>query len=485
MTTLDSIRATAERALVAFVALNVPVVAAVAYAGGNGVLAPTVTALGLTAAALASWRLAPGTPGTRATLAVAMMGMPALVVFALNGHAWQIDGHMYFFAALAMVTALCDWRAILVAAATVALHHLSLNFLMPLAIFPEGTSLLRVLVHAVIVVAEAGALVWLADRLVRAFDGAAGALAEAEQARAQMESANAEREATERAAQQEKQRALDELADRFESQVGEVIAAVAAQTTQLDQAVQRMRRIAEDGRGRAEEVSQSAQQASGAVQTVASASEQLRASIDEISGQTGGASDASRTAVEVARGADGQVRSLAEAADKIGDIVTLIQDIAEQTNLLALNATIEAARAGEAGKGFAVVAQEVKNLATQTGKATEEIGQQVARIQGETREAVAGIGQVVERIGSLDEIAGSISAAVEQQGASTGEIARSAQDAAGATETVTGRIAEVERAAGETDALSQEVAGAVRELGTQSDRLRGNLDQLLASIRAA
>ncbi|MBK1668718.1 hypothetical protein CKO28_11830 [Rhodovibrio sodomensis] len=485
MTTLDSIRATAETALVAFIAANVPIVAAVAFAVGNGVLAPSLMALVLTAAAFASWRLAPGTGGNRATLAVAMMGMPALVVFALNGHAWQIDGHMYFFAALAIVTTLCDWRAILFGAAAVALHHLSLNFLMPLAIFPDGTSLLRVLLHAVIVVVEAGALVWLADRLVRAFDGAQQAVAEAEQARAQAESANAERETAERAAQQEKQRALNELADSFESQVGEVIAAVGQQTGDLDQAVQQMRRIAEDGRGRAEEVSQSAQQASGAVQTVASASEELRASIDEISGQTGGASDASRTAVEVARTADGQVRGLAEAADKIGDIVTLIQDIAEQTNLLALNATIEAARAGEAGKGFAVVAQEVKQLATQTGKATEEIGQQIARIQSETKQAVDGIGQVVERIGSLDEIAGSISAAVEEQGASTGEIARSAQDAARATETVTGRIAQVESAAGETDALSQEVAGAVSELGTQQKRLRSNLDQLLSSIRAA
>ena len=54
---------------------------------------------------------------------------------------------------------------------------------------------------------------------------------------------------------------------------------------------------------------------------------------------------------------------LADAAEKIGDVVTLIQDIASQTNLLALNATIEAARAGDAGKGFAVVANEVKNLA--------------------------------------------------------------------------------------------------------------------------
>jgi methyl-accepting chemotaxis protein len=75
------------------------------------------------------------------------------------------------------------------------------------------------------------------------------------------------------------------------------------------------------------------------------------------------------------------VEGRATAAQRIGDVVSLIPDVSAQTNLLALNATIEAARAGEAGRGFAVVASEVKTLADQTAKATEDIKQQIAANQ--------------------------------------------------------------------------------------------------------
>ena len=93
-----------------------------------------------------------------------------------------------------------------------------------------------------------------------------------------------------------------------------------------------------------------------------------------------------------------QIGSLAQAAQKIGDVVKLIQDVAGQTNLLALNATIEAARAGEAGRGFAVVASEVKSLAVQTAKATEDISSQIAAVQISTGAAVEAIARIVQRM---------------------------------------------------------------------------------------
>ena len=124
-------------------------------------------------------------------------------------------------------------------------------------------------------------------------------------------------------------------------------------------------------------------------QIVAAASEELAAAIHEVAAQVDHASTVARGAA--AKGADAQdtIRSLSEAAERIGAVVRLIADIAGKTNLLALNATIEAARAGEAGKGFAVVAGEVKALAAQTANATEEIAQQIAGLRGATEAAVS------------------------------------------------------------------------------------------------
>jgi methyl-accepting chemotaxis protein len=76
-----------------------------------------------------------------------------------------------------------------------------------------------------------------------------------------------------------------------------------------------------------------------------------------------------------------QIAALAQAAQKIADVIKLIRAIAGQANLLALNATIEAARAGEAGKDFAVVVSEVKSLAVQTAKATGDIARLIIAVQ--------------------------------------------------------------------------------------------------------
>jgi methyl-accepting chemotaxis protein len=299
----------------------------------------------------------------------------------------------------------------------------------------------------------------------------------------------ADRDAAEHAAEQvaKEQRAtrLDALVRDFEVKAAGLVQTLASASTQMETTARSMSATASRTSEQAAEVGTSAEAASAGAQTVASAADELSASISEISRQVDQSSKITSEAVAAAQRTDTIVHALADAAQKIGDVVGLITNIAGQTNLLALNATIEAARAGDAGKGFAVVASEVKGLAGQTAKATEEISSQISQIQSATKEAVAAIREITDTISQVSTIATTIAAAMEEQGSATAEIARSVQRTAANTEAVRENIAGVKQSAADTGTAAGQVLDSAGHLSHQADDLTREVSGFVEGVRAA
>jgi len=284
-------------------------------------------------------------------------------------------------------------------------------------------------------------------------------------------------------AREDRQKAINDLADRFESGVMNVVQVVSASASEMQTTAQSLSSAAHQSRGQATMVAAAAEQATTNVQTVATAAEELSSSINEIARQVGGAAQISATAVAEAERTNSLIQGLSTAASRIGEVVKLINDIASQTNLLALNATIEAARAGEAGKGFAVVANEVKTLANQTARATDDIGKQVSTVQAETERAVDGIGRISVVIEQMRDISSNIASAVEEQGAATREIARNIAQAATGTHDVSNNIAGVTQAATDTGVSAEQVLASANDLANNSVLLRRQVTSFIESVR--
>lgn len=276
---------------------------------------------------------------------------------------------------------------------------------------------------------------------------------------------------------------LNLVAKNLENQVQSVLYNVANQSNNMADESKRLDKVIETLIGLTNSANNNASNMSNQVTMIASAAEELSCSFSEVENLVEKSSEISENAVEQSNKTNMTVKSLANSARAIGDVVKLIDDIAEQTNLLALNATIEAARAGDAGKGFAVVANEVKNLANQTANATLDISSQIATIQNVTNSAVIAIAEIGSTVNDMGSLTQRIQSAIEQQMTATTEISSNVQKAAQSTNEFANILLEVSSQTNDVGEISTIVSSEASKTSKQINDLDKVMDETINSLQ--
>lgn len=442
----------------------------------------------------------------RMTVATLAAVHPALAVYMLGGHPYQMDFHMYFFVALAALTLLYDWRPIALASVMIAVHHILFDAIAPDWVFAGSGSILRIAIHAIAVLLQFFVLAYLTTRMrglienqakaARDSDAAAlGAIAgrtRAEDAIEALRAAEA-RAADERTARQQieneavaRSRAeMLALADAFQQSVAAVTGAVGTASADLAQLAASLNDRARQASRDITDAAATASQASSNAGTLATGVRELSHSITAIGTSVDAQARLTGEASALSTSGHDAVRALNDRSTTISSFAESIYEIASRTNLLALNATIEAARAGDVGRGFAVVATEVKGLAGQASAATGEIRTLAGAVLDGADVANSALQKINGTMAHLAEAAQTISQSIDGQRNSIGVIGAAADETALGAADIARRIAGIVDVASDTEELSTRVSEAASGLLQTATDLQQATGRFVAQLRAA
>ncbi|WP_051439029.1 methyl-accepting chemotaxis protein [Ciceribacter selenitireducens] len=210
------------------------------------------------------------------------------------------------------------------------------------------------------------------------------------------------------------------------------------------------------------------EEAAAALEQVATAVKMSSSGADEAQQSAGRASRDTSEATAIVNATVGAMHEIAQSSERIGRIITVIDEIAFQTNLLALNAGVEAARAGEAGKGFAVVAQEVRELAQRSASAAKEIKSLVDQASRDVTNGVDLVGRTGEALHGIERQMQTVNRQVLA-------IAQSAKEQSVALAEITASIGQLDQITQQNASMVEETNAASVTLALEATKLRGQL----------
>jgi methyl-accepting chemotaxis protein len=259
----------------------------------------------------------------------------------------MIEMHFHVFVFIPITALFGLYMAPVIAAATIAVHHIAFYFLLPESLFNYQASFYIVLLHAAFVVIETAIAIYVCAKFkdfIQKQVFVETKLADLSSS-FQMEGDSLKNLANEISQQSHKQ---SEYTQQTSSATFEIKNISDKNLSHVQNSVHLI-----------DNSDQKVKQGRDVLENVNQVNQKVHENIMDI--------------INTLKKVNEEFKEFQQFMDDISDKTKIINDIVFQTKLLSFNASVEAARAGEHGKGFSVVAEEIGSLAQNSGGAASEI----------------------------------------------------------------------------------------------------------------